>query len=57
MRCTGAWTGRRSASQLERELPQAVGVLAIFVMPDEPDWDERARRLLILVSDGLRHGA
>ena len=29
----------------------------IFVMPDEPDWDERARRLLMLVSDGLRYGA
>jgi len=29
----------------------------IFVMPNEPDWDERARRLLMLVSDGLRYGA
>lgn len=30
---------------------------AIWVLPDEPDWPQRARRLLGLLMDGLRYGA
>jgi AcrR family transcriptional regulator len=29
----------------------------IWSLPDEPEWDRRARRLLGLVMDGLRYGA
>jgi AcrR family transcriptional regulator len=29
----------------------------IWSLPDEPEWDQRARRLLGLVMDGLRYGA
>lgn len=30
---------------------------AIWLIPDEPGWDDRARRVLGLLMDGLRHGA
>jgi hypothetical protein len=29
----------------------------IWSLPDEPDWDRRARKLLGLVMDGLRYRA
>jgi AcrR family transcriptional regulator len=30
---------------------------AIWLIPDEPGWEDHARRVLALVMDGLRHGA
>lgn len=30
---------------------------AVWLMPDEPGWQDQARRLLRLLMDGLRHGA
>lgn len=31
------------------------GMAGVFAMPDEPDWPQRARTLLGLLMDGLRH--
>jgi AcrR family transcriptional regulator len=49
-----------AAGEIRRDVdPEHVlhATAAIWSMPDEPDWPDRARTLLRLVMDGLRYGA